>query len=166
MHVFISSEYYIFASMNWYALYTKPRNEKKVADSLNAMGIEAYCPVVSTLKQWSDRKKKVTVPVLPSYVFVRLEATHRNTVFQVAGVVRYVFWLGQPALIRAIEIEALQNSLQQDCKSLEITELQRGDAYTVTTGPFKGYEGVVNQVSATKTQILLASIGVLLTLEH
>lgn len=151
--------------MNWYAIYTKPRNEKKVADSLNAMGIEAYCPVVTTLKQWSDRKKKVTVPVLPSYVFVRLEATHRNTVFQVAGVVRYVFWLGQPAIIRAIEIETLKEYLSEDYTTVVQTTLQRGDTLVVPAGPFKGQEGIVKSTTNSKTQLVLESLGILLTLE-
>ena len=102
--------------MNWYAIYTKPRNEKKVTETLNSMGIEAYCPMVTSIKQWSDRKKKVTAPVLPSYVFVKIEEQKRNEVFQVAGIVRYVYWLGKPAIIRAIEIEALQHSLAQDFK--------------------------------------------------
>ena len=44
--------------MNWYALYTKPRNEKKVEEQLLKMGVEAFCPKVSVVKQWSDRKKK------------------------------------------------------------------------------------------------------------
>ena len=56
--------------MEWYAIYTKPRNEKKVAENLAAIGIESYCPIVTTLKQWSDRKKMVETPLIPSYVFV------------------------------------------------------------------------------------------------
>ena len=59
--------------MPWYVLYTKPRQEKKVADGLIAIGIAAYCPLVTTIKQWSDRKKKVEVPLINSYVFVNIE---------------------------------------------------------------------------------------------
>ena len=94
--------------MNWYAIYTKPRNEKKVADKLEAIGIESYCPTITSIKQWSDRKKKVTSPVLPSYVFVKITEPRRNEVFDVSGVVRYVFWLGKPAVIREEEIKLLK----------------------------------------------------------
>ena len=59
--------------MPWYVLYTKPRQEKKVTDSLNAIGVEAYCPLVTVIKQWSDRKKKVQIPLINSYVFVNIE---------------------------------------------------------------------------------------------
>ena len=85
--------------MEWFALYTKPRNEKKVAENLAALGIEVYCPLVTTIKQWSDRKKKVESPLIPSYVFVKIEEANRKEVFQVSGVVQYVFWLGKPAKI-------------------------------------------------------------------
>jgi hypothetical protein len=51
--------------MEWFALYTKPRNEKKVTETLAALGIEVYCPLVTTIKQWSDRKKKVESPLIP-----------------------------------------------------------------------------------------------------
>jgi transcriptional antiterminator RfaH len=151
--------------MNWYAIYTKPRNEKKVTERLIALGIEVYCPMVTSVKQWSDRKKKVTSPVLPSYVFVQLEAANRNAVFQVVGVVRYVFWLGQPAIIRAVEIEALKECLSQDYATVVQTTLQRGDKLIVPSGPFKGKEGVIKSLTNSKVQLVLESLGILLTLE-
>jgi transcription antitermination factor NusG len=151
--------------MNWYAVYTKPRNEKKVAESLNSLGIEAYCPMMTSVKQWSDRKKKVTSPVLPSYVFVKLDAVNRNDVFQVAGVVRYVYWLGQPAIIRSIEIESLKEYLSQDYTSIVQTTLYRGDKLIVPSGPFKGHEGVIKSTTNSKIQLSLESLGILLTLE-
>lgn len=152
--------------MNWFALYTKPRNEKKVTEGLLKLGIEAYCPTVNTLKQWSDRKKKVAVPVLPSYVFVKIEEQDRNQVFQIPGVVRFVFWLGKPAHIREIEIQALKDSLQHTYTSFQTTTIQKGTTITLSEGPFKGQQGIVKFVSTTKTKILLESLGLLLTLEY
>lgn len=151
--------------MNWYAIYTKPRNEKKVADKLEALGIESYCPTITSIKQWSDRKKKVTSPVLPSYVFVKISEPRRNEVFDVTGVVRYVFWLGKPAIIRDQEIELLKAYLTQDYTSVVQTTLQRGDKLTVPSGPFKGQEGVIKNTTNTKIQLAIESLGILLTLE-
>lgn len=75
--------------MNWYVIYTKPKWEKKVAEQLADAGIECYCPLITQVRQWSDRKKKVVVPLFNSYVFVRLEDCDRNLVFQSPGAVRY-----------------------------------------------------------------------------
>ena len=98
--------------MPWFAIYTRPKNEKKVVAGLEKIGIEVYCPMVKQVKQWSDRKKKVEVPLINSYVFVNIEESDRNVVFEIPGVVRYLFWLGKPAVIQEQEIEVLRASLK------------------------------------------------------
>jgi transcription antitermination factor NusG len=154
--------------MHWFALYTKPRNEKKVAEALQKIGITAYCPLVTRIKQWSDRKKKVTEPLLPSYVFVQLEEQHRKEVFQVNGVVQYVFWLGKPAIIKDHEIEALQSQLSHPDPVLEValTAWQPNAAVQIPEGPFKGQEAIVQNISPTKVKLLIQSLNLYVTLER
>ena len=65
----------------WFVVYTRPQQEIKVADQLSAIGISNYCPTVTLLKQYSDRKKKVIRPLLSSYVMVHLEEHQREKVF-------------------------------------------------------------------------------------
>ena len=150
--------------MPWYVLYTKPRQEKKVADSLNAIGIEAYCPLVTVVKQWSDRKKKVQIPLINSYVFVYIEEHQREEVFKVSGIVRYLFWLGKPAVVRAIEIEALKKSLEGIVTSFEVSAIQKDTIYKIPEGPFQGFEGIVKNINATTIQLLLVDLGFFITL--
>jgi len=150
--------------MPWYVLYTKPRQEKKVTDTLNAIGIEAYCPLVTVVKQWSDRKKKVQVPLINSYVFVNIEEHQREAVFKVSGIVRYLFWLGKPAVVRAIEIEALKKSLEGIVTSFEVSAIQKDTIYKIPEGPFQGFEGIVKNVNATTIQLLLVDLGFFITL--
>ena len=152
--------------MPWYVLYTKPRQEKKVTDTLNAIGIEAYCPLVTVVKQWSDRKKKVQIPLINSYVFVNIEEHHREAVFKVSGIVRYLFWLGKPAVVRAIEIEALQNSLEGIVASFEVSAIQKDTIYKIPDGPFQGFEGIVKNINATTIQLLLVDLGFFITLNR
>ncbi len=59
--------------MPWYVLYTKSRNEKKLTQLLSEKGFDVYCPLQETVKQWSDRKKKVQEPIFKSYIFVHLK---------------------------------------------------------------------------------------------
>jgi transcriptional antiterminator RfaH len=150
--------------MPWYALYTNPRQEKKVAARLQQLAIEVYCPLVIQVRQWSDRKKKVEVPLLPSYVFVKIESKQRESVFQVSGVVRYLYWLGQPAVIRDEEIVLMQNWLQGPVTSFEISSIQLGDSYEISSGPFAGKKGIVNQVSPNQITLVLDQLGVKITL--
>ena len=152
--------------MPWYVLYTKPRQEKKVTDSLNAIGIEAYCPMVTVVKQWSDRKKKVQIPLINSYVFVNIEEHQREVVFKVSGIVRYLFWLGKPAVVRAIEIEALQQSLEGNVASFEVSAIQKDTIYKIPEGHFQGFEGIVKNINATTIQLLLVDFGFFITLNR
>ena len=146
--------------MPWYALYTKPRQEKKVATRLEQIGIEVYCPLIIQVRQWSDRKKKVEVPLLPSYVFVKLTLQDRDKVFQVPGVVRYLYWLGQPAIIRDNEIRILQEWLQNTITSFEVKGIQQGDSFEIPSGPFVGKKGVVYKVEKHHLILVLEGLGV------
>lgn len=150
--------------MPWYVIYTQPRNEKKVAERLLKMGINAYCPLVTQVRQWSDRKKKVQVPLINSYVFVQIAEKERENVFQINGVVRYLFWLGKPAVVKEDEIEALRESLKETMASVEVTGIKIGDSISIPSGPFHGKEGVVKQIKKNSFQLILKELGVLITL--
>jgi transcription antitermination factor NusG len=152
--------------MPWFAIYTRPKNEKKVAEQLFKLGIDVYCPMVTQMNQWSDRKKKVESPLIRSYVFVNLEEKDRNSVFEVHGIVRYLYWLGKPAIIQDNEIELLRDSLKGILTSVEVEGIQPGDSLTITNGPFQGKEGIVSQVEKNKIRLVLKELGVLVTISR
>ena len=150
--------------MKWLVLYTKPNFEIRVSNALNAAGIKAYCPVYKKIVVYSDRKKKVDVPLLRSYVLVKVDEKDRSKVFSVPGVIRYLFWLGKPAEVRAKEIDLLRNSLNGFIKSISISKLKRGSSYTIPEGPFKGHNGKIVNHAKNKLRLELESLGVLVTL--
>ena len=150
--------------MPWFVLYTQPRNEKKVTNRLEKLGITAYCPMTIQVRHWSDRKKKVEVPLLNSYVFVQLAEANRKLVFEVPGIVRYLFWLGEPAIVRDEEIKTLQNWLAHDFAKLEVSALKPGDTIILKEGAFKNQEALIKTISKTKMQLVLTSLGLLVTL--
>lgn len=152
--------------MEWFALYTKPRSEKKVAENLAALGIEVYCPLVTTIKQWSDRKKKVESPLIPSYIFVKIEEANRKDLFQVAGVVQYVFWLGKPAKIQPHEIEALKTQLAAPVVKVTLETWTPNAQIQINEGPFKNQMAVVEKVSTNKVTLILKSLGIRLIIDR
>ncbi|WP_396157239.1 UpxY family transcription antiterminator [Flavobacterium sp.] len=146
--------------MPWYAVYTVSRQEKKVATRLAEIGMEVYCPMIIQERQWSDRKKKVEVPLLPSYVFVKLESHDRELVFQVSGIVRYLYWLGKPAIIKDAEIDILQKWLQDKVISFEVVGIQKGTLYEIPSGPFIGQKGIVEKIDKSQITLILEELGV------
>lgn len=151
--------------MNWYALYTKPRNEKKVAQKLEAMGLQVFCPVVSTVVQWSDRKKKVQKPLINSYVFVKISDKSKLDVFQVSGVVRYVYWLGKPAIIKEEEIESLKKYLQEPILGVLVDSWEPKDKIVIREGVFKNTIGIVQENSKSQVVLLLETLGIKLIIQ-
>ena len=149
--------------MKWYVIYTKRNFEIRVAKALNSIGINAYCPVFKQIKQYSDRKKKVEKPLLPSYVLVNISDKDRVNVFSIPGVIRYLFWLGKPAIVRDEEIELLKNELQGCYDLPELTNLKKGKDYLIPYGPFKGYEGKILNLSKNKLRLELKNIGLFIT---
>ena len=149
----------------WFVVYTKSQQELKVAAQLSAMGITNYCPTITLVKQYSDRKKKVAKPLLSSYVMVELEENQRNNVFACSGIVRYLFFLGKPAVIPASDITLMQDHLSGVYNDSKVTTLSVGDSHTITEGPFSGVSGRVVETDNTKVKLELASIGMRITLK-
>ena len=113
-------------SKKWFVIYTKPRNEIKVSQRLSVLGIENYTPTRMEIRQWSDRKKKIAVALLPSMVLVNLNEKEVNKVFEVAGVVRYLFENQKRAEVSNEEVLAmkyyLNNSYHSNKEELAVGE--------------------------------------------
>ena len=145
--------------MNWYVLFTKPRSEKKVEKQLLSLGINAYCPTRPEIRFWSDRKKRIEVPVLPSMVLVNIDDNEINKVFKCSSVVRYMFWLGKRALVRQSEINILKKYLSGDyyLKESKLLDIKVGDNLSLSS--FNNKNGVVDKISNNNVWIYLKSIG-------
>ena len=152
--------------MPWFVIYTKSRNEKKVAELLQKNGVEVFCPLVKLKKNWSDRKKIVETPLFNSYVFVNLPEKDRNLVFNVPGVIRYLFWLKKPAIVKDSEIESLKAVLNDTIDSFSIENYQIGDTVKISEGVFKGLDGVIEKQSNNKLHVILENVGIKITLQR
>ena len=113
-------------SKKWFVLFTKPRTEIKVSQRLSVLGIENYTPTRMEIRQWSDRKKKIAVALLPSMVLVNLNEKEVKKVFEVAGVVRYLFENQKRAEVSNEEVLAmkyyLENTYHSNKKELAVGE--------------------------------------------
>ncbi|MFT6841476.1 MAG: transcription antitermination factor NusG [Psychroserpens sp.] len=150
---------------NWFAIYTKSRNEKKVAEKLEEKAIEVYCPIQTVLRQWSDRKKKVKVAVFPSYVFVRYKSeAERLILLQTPGVVNFVRYLGKDAKVRSDEIEAIRNLLGE-YEDVSVESLHSGDKVQIAYGSMKGQEGKIITTTKDSVIVYIESLGLSLKAE-
>ena len=139
----------------WYALYSRPRHEKRLADLLNEKGIEAYVPVRKVLKQWSDRKKMVEEPLIRSYCFVRANPNWYFEALNTFGAVRYVWFSGKPAPIPDRQINTLKILTGSNLEIEEVNcNFQQGEHVKVTAGPLVGTIGEITSVSG-KNRVII-----------
>ena len=136
---------------NWYALYTKPRWEKKISHLLDEKRIENYLPLQKVLKQWSDRKKWIQEPLFRSYIFVHILPDEHLSTLQTAGVVRFVSFERKAVMILPVQIEAIKTFVQtgEECVD-DSPDVRTGDRVVVVRGSLKGLEGRLVQISKKK----------------
>jgi transcription elongation factor/antiterminator RfaH len=127
----------------WYALYTKPRQEFKAEEQLKAMDITTYLPLITKVKQWSDRKKKVIEPLFKSYIFINVNDSERYISVQAKAVVKVINFKGIPATIPNWQIENLQKMLFTNPDAYVTDLIKIGTCVKIIEGPFAGVEGVV-----------------------
>lgn len=127
----------------WFVLYTKPRHEFKAEAQINSINVETYLPTTTVIKQWSDRKKKVTEPLFKSYIFIYADEKERLNSLEQNAVVATVCFKGKPARVPEIQIENLRQLLAGKSE-VEVTDkIEINTKVRVDEGPFAGIEGVV-----------------------
>jgi transcription antitermination factor NusG len=135
----------------WQALYTLPRQEFKAEKQLSGTGIEFYLPTIKRVKQWSDRKKKVTEPLLRGYIFIHVTEKERLEAVELDSIIRSVFDQGRPARIHDFEIENLRNFVQDSFVYQVNDGIVKGAKVRICEGPFEGVIGSIVDGSSQKS---------------
>lgn len=142
---------------NWYAVQTRARNEKVICERLQEQGLTTFLPLVTEVRRWSDRKKKVELPLFSCYVFVRLSISNhdeRMRVFRTSGVFRIVSMGGEAVPIPDEQIEALRAVITQQIPCSSHPFLKIGQRVRIRGGSLEGVEGVLLSQNGDRTLII------------
>lgn len=131
------------AGPSWYALYTCPRHEKRVAQQIEQRRISCFLPLYRSVRRWKDRRKELELALFPGYVFVRIALEDRLRVLQMASVVRFVSSNGHPVPLPDAEMESLMNGLSQGVRTEPHPYLTVGRLVHVRSGPLAGARGIL-----------------------
>jgi transcription antitermination factor NusG len=150
-------------SLRWYAIYTRPRWEKKVNALLVQKGVESYCPLNKVPRKWSDRIKIVEEPLFKSYVFVRINDEDRTRVRMTDGVVNFVYWNGRPAIIKEKEIQVIRRFLDEyEQVDVQKIDFEPEERVRVISGPMMDQEGKIVEVKNKTVKLCIDSLGYIL----
>ena len=130
-------------SARWFAVYVRSRHEKRVYEVLIQNGVESFLPLVKTIRQWSDRRKKIFLPLFKGYVFVRIELCELFDVLEVDGVVRLVRFNREPAPIPDDQIIVIKRILTGNYDIETIPYMKEGQYVEVVAGPLRNMRGIL-----------------------
>ena len=126
----------------WFAIYVKSRSEKKVLKLLEDIGVESFLPLITRVKQWSDRKKKVEEPLFRSYLFVNIPLNDYYNVLNVNGVVKFVTFERKPVPVPDNQIIAIKEYLNDtELHSINYEDFKEGELVKIKSGQMKDLVG-------------------------
>jgi transcription antitermination factor NusG len=145
----------------WYVVYTRPRWEKKIAAVLNEKGIENYCPLNRVEKKWSDRKKIIHEPLFKGYLFIKINETKKWEIKLINGIINFVYWLGEPAVVKESEIYNIKKFLQE-FDNIEVIDnkLNANDTVMINQGVLMNYKGIIVDVLGNNVRVKIDSMGI------
>jgi transcription antitermination factor NusG len=138
----------------WYVAYTRPQVERKAKAKLDEMYVKTFLPMQTTMRQWSDRRKKIEVPLFPNYIFIHTNSFEKFNLLNIPELVRYVAFEGQPAIVPDSVIESMEKLLTGDVE-VSNENLQTGVKVKITQGKFAGVEGTLLRRNV-KTRIVVS----------
>lgn len=138
------------AVQKWYAVYTKPKSEKKLQENLRKIDIPTYLPLLAQKRKWSDRVKTVEMPVFPSYLFVFLDYEKDSLkVLKDSHSVNFVTTSGTPCEIASDDIEMVKLFIESYPEKVKLDRermFQKGRKVCIRSGPFAGKTAVIEKV--------------------
>jgi len=138
----------------WFATFTLPQNEKSVVRQLDLRNVESFLPTYDTVRVWRNRqRKKITLPLFPTYLFVRISRTERGKVLECPGVLHLVGNQHEPLPLPDAEVEMLRSGVCQ--RRIEpFRDLVIGEKVRIKQGIMKGVEGTLVRKSSTLRFVL------------
>jgi len=147
------------ADLQWYAVYTRSRHEKRVASRLEEKQIEVFLPLRKVLRRWKDRRKEVLMPLFSSYVFVRIPYGQKLSVLQTPGVAQILSEGSKPMPIPEEQIVSIQKLVESGLNYDPYPYLKEGTLVSVVRGPLSGVQGIL--VEKRKKHLLVLSVDLI-----
>lgn len=129
----------------WCAIYTRHQHEKTVSEMLQVKGFEVFLPLYESVRRWKDRKKLLSLPLFPGYVFVRGVMERQLPVLSTPGVHMIISRGERVATIPEQEIEAIRRTIDGKFRVEPHPFLRCGERVRVIRGSLEGVEGVLTR---------------------
>ena len=152
---------------NWYAVYTKPRRERKVSSILTKKGIENFCPVNYISRQNPGNRKAAYEPLFNSYIFIKVSEAELSSVRSIPYIVNFLYWKSKPVVVSVNEVDVLKQLTSNYMNmKLEKIPVKMGNDMRIIDEPVFTYSENTISIKYTTLTIELPSLGYTLTAER
>lgn len=142
--------------MHWYAISTKPHQERQAEANLSQLGVETFLPLLKQQKVIRRVRKTVVGPLFPGYLFARFNLTEHYRAVSYARGVRNVVTFGlRPAVVDEALIEGIKARMTEGYVSIEPERFRQGQLVRVDDGPLAGLEAVFVRALPDKERAVL-----------
>lgn len=143
-------------TLSWFGIHVKSRCEFRAYEDLCCRGFETFLPVTSMRRRWSDRIKKLSLPLFPGYLFCRFSLSDRLSVLNAAGVAQIVGTTRGPVAIGETEIQSIQTLVFSKITITPWPYLEAGQLVCIDNGPLAGVEGIILHVEYGKPRVVVS----------
>jgi len=133
----------LFSECQWYAGYTAARHEKRVSEHLSQRGVEHFLPLYNTIHRWNNGRHRVSLPLFPGYIFVRIALQERLRVLEIPGFVRLVGFNSLPVPLPESDIKSMREALTGGVIVEPYPYLTVGTRVEIRNGPLQGMTGIL-----------------------
>ena len=147
------------AVLPWFAIRVRSNCERSVFHALHQKGYELFLPTYTVTRRWSDRVKRLDVPLFPGYIFCRINQQKPLPVLTTPGVVQLVGNGKTPVAVTEDEISSVRAVLNSNLPYMPYLSLVSGTRVVVDQGPLMGVQGVL--VESRMANRLVVSIEIL-----
>lgn len=142
----------------WYVAHTRPRCEKKLAEYCREQGFLVTLPCYRSVRKYERKTVVFEKPLFPNYLFLRLEPSQRQKVYQSDLVANLLDVVDQELFDQ--QLGDILRSLETDTEVLLAPQITAGTRVKITSGPLRGLEGFVeNRSGMTYVNLRLDFIG-------
>jgi transcription termination/antitermination protein NusG len=144
------------SELRWYAIRSRSRHERVVATQLQNQGVQVFLPLVTEIRRWSDRQKKVELPLFPGYAFVRVSyfSGDRLQVLRAFGVSGFVGTGTSATPIPDDQIEGIRCLISNNVPFKDHPFLKIGQRVRIRSGSLSGLEGIIAAVKGSRHLVI------------
>lgn len=139
----------------WYAVMSKPRQERSSTAALEKAGIETYYPEVQESFCVRGRQHMRVSGLFPRYFFAKFDyASQFRTVSYCRGAQKIVAFGSVPAEVEPSFLDEIRNRLEQQ-SVIQIPSFKRGELVLISHGPLAGVKAVFDSSLSKKERVIV-----------